>query len=65
VQLCKSLDLPLRQFSWSEFAEKVGLKRDAIYLVRPDGYVALAASEDGARKLAAFAQRFGIRFVLA
>jgi 2-polyprenyl-6-methoxyphenol hydroxylase-like FAD-dependent oxidoreductase len=65
VQLCKSLDLPLRQFSWSEFAEKVGLKRDAIYLVRPDGYVALAASEDGARKLAAFAQSFGIRFVLA
>jgi 2-polyprenyl-6-methoxyphenol hydroxylase-like FAD-dependent oxidoreductase len=65
VQLCKSLNLPLRQFSWSEFAEKVGLKRDAIYLVRPDGYVALAVTEDGANKLKSFAERFGIRFVLA
>lgn len=63
VEACKRLDLPLRQFSWSEYAEKVGFKRDAIYLVRPDGYVALAASQDIAQKLEAFVARFGLTFV--
>ena len=33
VELC--------EFSWGEGAEKAGLKRDAAYLVRPDGYVSL------------------------
>ena len=28
--------------------DRAGLRRDAVYLVRPDGYVAMAASERGA-----------------
>jgi 2-polyprenyl-6-methoxyphenol hydroxylase-like FAD-dependent oxidoreductase len=35
-------DLPLHVFPWSPEAERAGLKRNAAYLVRPDGYVAVA-----------------------
>jgi 2-polyprenyl-6-methoxyphenol hydroxylase-like FAD-dependent oxidoreductase len=35
-------DLPLHVFPWSAEAEQAGLQRDAAYLVRPDGYVAVA-----------------------
>jgi hypothetical protein len=30
-------------FRWSTVAERAGLKRNALYLIRPDGYVGLAA----------------------
>jgi hypothetical protein len=34
--------VPLHVFPWSPRAKAAGLARDAVYLVRPDGYVALA-----------------------
>ena len=34
--------------------DRAGLRRDAVYLVRPDGYVATAASERGAEKVASY-----------
>lgn len=39
-------NVPLTVFAWSEAHAAAGLKKDALYLVRPDSYVALAA-EDG------------------
>jgi 2-polyprenyl-6-methoxyphenol hydroxylase-like FAD-dependent oxidoreductase len=39
-------DVPLTVFAWSEAHAAAGLKEDALYLMRPDGYVALA-SEGG------------------
>ncbi|WP_245442747.1 FAD-dependent monooxygenase [Methylobacterium terrae] len=50
--------LPLHAFPWSEAAREAGFARDAAYLVRPDGYVALAGAE--ARTLAAYRGRWGI-----
>ena len=35
-------DLALHVFEWSRAAETAGLRRDALYLVRPDGYIGLA-----------------------
>ena len=35
--------LAVHEFPWSEAARLAGLARDALYLVRPDGYVAVAA----------------------
>jgi hypothetical protein len=58
---CASLGLPLHVFRWTEQAGDAGLRRDAIYLVRPDGYVGFDARADQAEKgLAAYwqAQRF-------
>ncbi|MFD1611741.1 FAD-dependent monooxygenase [Sphingomonas tabacisoli] len=54
------LGLPLHAFGWSGAAEKAGLALDAAYLIRPDGYVALAGCDaDGLRT---FVERHALRF---
>src|SRR5437763_7673299 len=42
-QACAQAGLSLRRFPWSDAAGKTGIARNAFYLVRPDGYVGLAA----------------------
>jgi 2-polyprenyl-6-methoxyphenol hydroxylase-like FAD-dependent oxidoreductase len=42
AEACFALALPLHRFPWSAAAGQAGLQQDALYLVRPDGYVALA-----------------------
>jgi 2-polyprenyl-6-methoxyphenol hydroxylase-like FAD-dependent oxidoreductase len=39
---CAAHDLPLHVFDWQSQHETAGLARNALYLLRPDGYVALA-----------------------
>jgi 2-polyprenyl-6-methoxyphenol hydroxylase-like FAD-dependent oxidoreductase len=39
---CDALHLPLHAFAFDDAAERAGLAKNAAYLVRPDGYVALA-----------------------
>lgn len=34
---CRDLQLPLHSFPWSDRANDAGLKKDALYRVRPDG----------------------------
>ncbi|HEY7861626.1 MAG TPA: FAD-dependent monooxygenase [Gemmatimonadaceae bacterium] len=41
---CTARRLPLHVFAWSPNAARAGLERGALYLVRPDGYVALASA---------------------
>jgi hypothetical protein len=45
---CGELQLPLHIFPWTNAAAHAGLERSALYLVRPDGHVALADSSGGA-----------------
>jgi hypothetical protein len=40
--MCEERKLPLHAFPWRPEMRRTGLKRNAVYLVRPDGYVALA-----------------------
>jgi 2-polyprenyl-6-methoxyphenol hydroxylase-like FAD-dependent oxidoreductase len=42
VDWCTARDVPLHVFDWRPKHETAGLARDALYLVRPDTYVALA-----------------------
>ena len=42
--VCASRGLPLHVFRWSRAAANSGLERNALYLVRPDGYVGLATA---------------------
>jgi 2-polyprenyl-6-methoxyphenol hydroxylase-like FAD-dependent oxidoreductase len=42
---CDERKLPLHVFSWRPAMARTGLRRNAVYLVRPDGYVALANPE--------------------
>ncbi len=40
AEACEACHLPLVTFRWSDAAEKAGLERGAIYVIRPDGYIA-------------------------
>ena len=42
AEVCAELQLPLHLFAWQPGMRRVGLRRAALYLVRPDGYIALA-----------------------
>jgi hypothetical protein len=64
-QACTQAGLSLRRFPWSEAASKTGIARNAFYLVRPDGYVGLAAASDVADTLRAYRARFGLVFAKA
>jgi len=39
---CRAHDMPLHVFAWRDEHHAAGLARNAVYLVRPDSYVALA-----------------------
>jgi 2-polyprenyl-6-methoxyphenol hydroxylase-like FAD-dependent oxidoreductase len=45
--LASARALPLHVFRWSDVAANAGLKQNALYLIRPDGYVGLAAERVG------------------
>jgi hypothetical protein len=51
AEACAEWGLPLHRFAWQEGMRRVGLRRAALYLVRPDGYVALAAPDAGPEPL--------------
>ena len=59
---CTELHLALHEFGWQPSMERAGLRRDALYLLRPDGYVALAAPEQSAPTLTAYLRERAIRF---
>jgi 2-polyprenyl-6-methoxyphenol hydroxylase-like FAD-dependent oxidoreductase len=42
IEACAKLRLPHQAFAWESGMGRVGLQNGALYLVRPDGYVALA-----------------------
>jgi 2-polyprenyl-6-methoxyphenol hydroxylase-like FAD-dependent oxidoreductase len=42
VQWCDAHGIPLQEFNWEPEHQRAGLARDALYLLRPDSYVALA-----------------------
>jgi hypothetical protein len=53
-RLCAERNLALHQFSWETSMDRAGLARDALYLIRPDGYVAFAAGGAIPETLSAF-----------
>jgi hypothetical protein len=50
-EACVELGLPLHEFAWQSGMKEAGLRRGALYLVRPDGYVALADPQADAQRL--------------
>jgi 2-polyprenyl-6-methoxyphenol hydroxylase-like FAD-dependent oxidoreductase len=59
--LCRDRGVPLHAFAWRAELHTSGLKRDAAYLVRPDGYVGLAEPRGEAAVLAAYLDTRRIR----
>jgi 2-polyprenyl-6-methoxyphenol hydroxylase-like FAD-dependent oxidoreductase len=51
---CTQRKLPLHVFAWRPAMRRTGLRRDAVYLVRPDGYIALADATSNAKALTGY-----------
>jgi FAD binding domain len=60
--VCAERHLALHEFGWQPAMGRAGLQREALYLLRPDGYIALAAPEQSAPTLTAYLQARAIRF---
>lgn len=52
--LCAGRKLPLHVFPWRSEMSRAGFARNAVYLVRPDGYVALAQPEGSGPAVASY-----------
>lgn len=53
---CTEIRLPLEVFPFNEAASNAGLASDALYLIRPDGYVGLASPSQDVAALRAYRQ---------
>jgi hypothetical protein len=61
AEACAELQLPLHVFGWQPAMGRAGLQNGALYLIRPDGYVALADPQaDPERLRRYFAERGGL-----
>ena len=58
---CGGRGLALHVFAWRPAMRHAGLRRDAAYLVRPDGHVALADPAADPARLEAFCERWALR----
>lgn len=58
---CSERQLPLHVFDWRWDYAQAGLARDALYLLRPDSYVALAAARGSAATLDAYCRARAIQ----
>jgi 2-polyprenyl-6-methoxyphenol hydroxylase-like FAD-dependent oxidoreductase len=52
--------LAMHEFQWSEAARQAGFERDSLYLVRPDGHVAVTSMNQDVEKLRGYLSRFKI-----
>jgi len=52
--VCEWRKLPLHVFPWRTEMGRTGLWRNAVYLVRPDGYVALVVPDGRATAVTAY-----------
>ncbi len=61
LEACAARRLPLHTFPWRRACRRAGLRRNAAYLVRPDGYVAMADPQASVAKLGAYVDAHGLR----
>jgi 2-polyprenyl-6-methoxyphenol hydroxylase-like FAD-dependent oxidoreductase len=61
AEACAELRLPIHAFAWTPEMGRAGLVRGALYLVRPDGYVALIDSDGSPDRLGDYFRKRGLR----
>ena len=61
IDACAELGLPIHAFAWNPAMARTGLVRDALYLIRPDGYIALADPDGDPAQLGRYVQSRGLQ----
>jgi 2-polyprenyl-6-methoxyphenol hydroxylase-like FAD-dependent oxidoreductase len=61
VDACKARGILLHAFAWRDEMRAAGLAHDAVYLLRPDGYVAFADPGAGATALSGYLDAWDVR----
>jgi 2-polyprenyl-6-methoxyphenol hydroxylase-like FAD-dependent oxidoreductase len=61
ADVCERRALPLHVLAWNAAARRAGLKRNGLYLVRPDGHIALADPEAATATLETYLDAHGLR----
>jgi len=59
-ELCDKRGIKLHVFPWGNAAKEAGLQENAIYIIRPDGYVGFAGTDADTAKIAAYMDKWGI-----
>jgi 2-polyprenyl-6-methoxyphenol hydroxylase-like FAD-dependent oxidoreductase len=54
---CAQHDIPLTIYPWNPAARQMGLRRNAIYVIRPDGHVGLAQAKANVAEINAYFKR--------
>jgi hypothetical protein len=60
-ETCASLNLPLQVFPWTTETERAGFTRNSVYVIRPDGYIAVADEGTAPQKWSEYFTRRGIK----
>ncbi|MFK8794891.1 FAD-dependent monooxygenase [Planococcus plakortidis] len=60
IGFARSHSMELHEFPWEAKMKDAGFKQDALYLIRPDGHVALATDGQWLRVLNMYLESFGI-----
>jgi hypothetical protein len=55
--------IPLHVFPWGPGMRRAGLRRDALYLIRPDGYIGLADSAGSATAIGTYLSEKSLRTI--
>jgi 2-polyprenyl-6-methoxyphenol hydroxylase-like FAD-dependent oxidoreductase len=61
AQFCNGRKLALHAFAWRDTMQTAGFARDALYLIRPDGYVGFADAEASAANLQRYLEVWNLR----
>ena len=62
IAWCQAREIPLHVFPWREEYETARLERDAVYLLRPDGYVGVADPSGSVMVLEDYCSDLGLNF---
>jgi hypothetical protein len=60
-KVCDDRKIPMHVFPWQPEMRKAGLQRDAIYLLRPDGYIGMIDPRGFAESISAYLQKHKLR----
>ena len=58
--VCAQRKLPLHVFAWRPAMRRTGLRRDPVYLVRPDGYIGAIVNSREIGELETYLERVGL-----